>query len=69
MGGPSVQGAGRVRPEAARRAAHVAGNEAALTITALGLAGLPRRGKANPAPALLVFAPLGQVAQRVVRAF
>jgi hypothetical protein len=54
MGGLSVQAAGRVRPDAARRAAHVAGNEAALTITALGLAGRPRRGKANPAPALLV---------------
>jgi hypothetical protein len=54
MGGPSVQAAGRVRPDTARRAALGTGNVAALTITALGLAGLPRGGKANPAPALLV---------------
>jgi hypothetical protein len=53
-GSLSVQGAGHVRPDTARRAAHEAGNGAALIITALGLAGLPRRGKANPDPALPV---------------
>jgi hypothetical protein len=52
MGGSSVQAAGRVRPDAARRAAHGSGNGAALTITALGLAVLPHPGKANPAPTL-----------------
>jgi hypothetical protein len=41
----------RPRP---RRSALGSGNGAALTITASGLAGHPRRGKANPAPALLV---------------
>jgi hypothetical protein len=50
MGGSSVRGSGRVRPDNARRAAHRSGNGAALTITVLALAGLPRRGKANPAP-------------------
>jgi hypothetical protein len=53
-GGPSLQGAGRVQPDAGRRAAHGSGNGAALTIAASGLAVLPRRGKANPAPALPV---------------
>lgn len=48
-GGSAVQAAGRVRPVAARRAAHGAGN-GALTITASGLAAHPRRGKANPDP-------------------
>ena len=43
----SVQAAGHVRPDAARQAEHGAGN-GALTITALALAGHPRRGKANP---------------------
>jgi hypothetical protein len=54
-GGSSVQGAGRVRPDAARRAAHGSGNGAALTITASDLAGHPRRGKANPARAPLEY--------------
>jgi hypothetical protein len=54
VGGSSVQGAGRVLPATARRAAHLSGNGAALTITVSVLASLPRRGKANPAPALLV---------------
>jgi hypothetical protein len=53
-GGSSVQGDGRVRPDTASRAAHGSGKSAALTIAALGLAVLPRRGKANPALALLV---------------
>jgi hypothetical protein len=69
MGGSSVQAAGRVRPDAARRAAHGSGNEAALTITALGLVVQPRRGKANPAPALLLLAPVAQGCQRAACGF
>jgi hypothetical protein len=44
----SVQGAGRLQPETASRAAYGSGIGAAPIITALGLAGLPCRGKANP---------------------
>jgi hypothetical protein len=70
MSGSSGYSADRVPTDTGSRAAHGIGKGAALKNTALDLAGLPHRGKANSAPALLLsFGIRGAGCQQVAIAF
>jgi len=70
MSGSSGCSADRVPTDTASRASHGIGNGAALMNTALELAGLPHRGKANSAPALLLsFGIRGAGRQQAASAF
>jgi hypothetical protein len=70
MSGSSEYSADRVPTDTASRASHGIGKGAALKITALDLAGLPHRGKANSAPALLLsFGIRGTGCQQTASAF
>ncbi len=70
MSGSSGDSADRVPTDTASRASHGIGKGAALQNTALDLAGLPHRGKANSAPALLVsFGIRGAGCQQAASAF
>jgi hypothetical protein len=70
MSGSSGYSAARVPTDTASRASHGIGKGAALKNTAFDLAGLPHRGKANSASALLVsFGIRGAVCQQAASAF
>jgi hypothetical protein len=70
MSGSSGYNADRVPTDTASRAAHGIGKGAALKYTALDLADLPLRGKANSAPALLLsFGIRGAGRQQAASAF